>query len=64
MRARDTLYYARLFHECDVELCGDPTDNGSVISRETRRGWIGVRCAPEVIAGIGEEIGFRLVEVR
>ena len=54
---------ARLFHECDVKLCGDSTDDSSVISRRTRRWWIGVRSTREMIAGIGQEVGLGLVEV-
>lgn len=54
---------AWLFHECDVELCGDPTNYSSVVSREARRWGVCMCSAPEVVAGIRQEVGFGLVEV-
>lgn len=41
-----------------------PTDNRPVIPWETRCWWSCVRSAPEMVAGIGEEVGFSFVEVR
>lgn len=55
---------ARFFHERNVKLCRYPADDRSIIAGETRGWWVGMRCAPEVVAGIRKKIGLRLVEVR